>query len=64
MENEYKIFVRNPKGKRPLGKLRCKWEDHVKIDQKQDNEYMNWIYLAQDRDQWQSRQSCKEFWTP
>jgi hypothetical protein len=27
----YKVFVGKPEGKRPLGKLRCRWEDNIKI---------------------------------
>jgi hypothetical protein len=28
----YWILVRRPKGKRPLGRLRCRWEDNIKMD--------------------------------
>jgi len=32
-ENEtYKIMVGKPEGKRPLGRLRCRWEDNIKTD--------------------------------
>jgi hypothetical protein len=27
-----KILIRNPEGKRPLGKPGCSWEDDIKID--------------------------------
>jgi hypothetical protein len=27
----YKILVGKPKGKRPLGRPRCRWEDNIKI---------------------------------
>jgi hypothetical protein len=32
MRNAYKIFVRKPEGKRPLGRPRSRWEDNVKMD--------------------------------
>jgi hypothetical protein len=28
--NSYRILVGKPKGKRPLGKLRCRLEDNIK----------------------------------
>ena len=40
-------------GKRPLGKLRHRWED-IKMDLQQVGcRGMDWIELAQDRDRWQ-----------
>jgi hypothetical protein len=30
MRNTYKIFVRKPKGKGPLRRPRCNWEDNIK----------------------------------
>jgi hypothetical protein len=30
--NDYKIFVGYPKGKRPLGGPRRRWEDNIKMD--------------------------------
>jgi hypothetical protein len=30
MRNAYKIFVRKPEGKRPLGKHRRRWEDNIR----------------------------------
>jgi hypothetical protein len=35
MRNAYKILVRKPEGKRPLGKPRCKCED-IKMDLKRN----------------------------
>jgi hypothetical protein len=29
--NSYSILVEKPEGKRPLGILRCKWADNIKI---------------------------------
>jgi hypothetical protein len=28
----YRILVGTPKGKRPIGKLRCRWENNIKLD--------------------------------
>ena len=49
----YIVLVRNPVGKRPLGRpmLRCK--DNIKMDiQKVMCGGMDWIDLALDRDRW------------
>ena len=40
-------------GKRPLGSLRRRWDDNIKIDlQEVGCEGMEWIELVQDRDSW------------
>jgi hypothetical protein len=31
MGNAYKILVRTPEGKSPLGRSRCRWEDNIKM---------------------------------
>jgi hypothetical protein len=55
MRNAYNILGRNPEGKRPLGRLRCRWEDNIKIDVKETGwEDVDWIHLAQDTDQWRA----------
>jgi len=47
--------VREPEGKRPLGKLRRRWEDNIKMDlQEVGCRSMNWIDLAQNRDKWRA----------
>jgi hypothetical protein len=44
-----------PEGKRPLGRRRRRWKDNIKIDHKEIWwGVMNWIHVAQDRDQWQA----------
>jgi len=49
----YRVLVRKPEGKRPLGRPRCRWEDNIKIDlQEVIFCGMDWIDLAQDRDKW------------
>jgi hypothetical protein len=32
MKNAYNILVRNPEGKRPLGRSRHRWEDNIRLD--------------------------------
>jgi hypothetical protein len=52
-QNVYKIFVGKPDGKRPLGRPRCRWEYNIIIDLTEIRwEGVDWIHLAEDRDQW------------
>jgi hypothetical protein len=47
--------VGKPEGKRPLRRLRCRWVDNIKMDLREKGwGGMDWIYLAQDRDQWRA----------
>jgi hypothetical protein len=42
-----------PEGKRPLGKLRHRWQDNIKMDLwEMGRGGMDWIELAQDMDKW------------
>jgi hypothetical protein len=53
--NAYRILVGKPENKRPLGRPRRRWVDNIKTDLREivwDD--MDWIYLAQDRDQWRA----------
>ena len=51
----YRVLVRKPEGKGPLGKPRCRWEDNIKLDlQEVGCEGMDRIELAQDSDRWQA----------
>jgi hypothetical protein len=53
--NAYRILVGKPEGKRPLGRPRHRWVKNIKIDLGEIGCYsMDWIYLAQDRDQWRA----------
>jgi hypothetical protein len=53
--NAYRILVGNPEGKRPLGRPRHSWEDNIKMDLRGIGwGGMDWIDLAQDRDQWRA----------
>jgi hypothetical protein len=50
--NAYRILVGMPEGNRPLGRPRCRWVDNIKMDLREiEWEGMDWIDLAQDRDQ-------------
>jgi hypothetical protein len=35
-KNAYRILVRSPEGKRPLGRPRHRWVDNIKIDLKRE----------------------------
>jgi hypothetical protein len=49
----YRVLVGKPEGKRPLERLRRRWEDGIKMDLRQIGwEGVEWNRLAQDRDRW------------
>jgi hypothetical protein len=51
----YRVLVGRPEGKRPVGRLRHRWEDNIKMDLREIQiDGANWIRLAQDRVQWQA----------
>jgi hypothetical protein len=51
----YRILVGKPEGKKPLGRHRRRWEDNIRMDLREIGWYgMDWIDLAQDRDQWRA----------
>jgi hypothetical protein len=51
----YRVLVRRPEGKRPLGRPRRRWEDDIKIDLREMGiDEANWIRLAQNRVQWRA----------
>ena len=43
-----------PEARRPLGRVRLKWEDSIKMDLQEVGCSMDWIELAQDRDIWRA----------
>jgi hypothetical protein len=49
----HRVLVGKPEGKRPLGRLRRRWEDNITMDlQEVGGCCGNWMELAQDRDSW------------
>jgi hypothetical protein len=51
----HRVLVGKPEGKRPLQRLRHRWEDNIKIDlQEVGCVGMDWFELAQDRERWQA----------
>jgi hypothetical protein len=53
--NACRILVGKTEGKRPLGRPRRKWVDNIKMDPREVGwGGMDWIFLAQDRDQWRA----------
>ena len=50
-----RVLVGKPEGKRPLGILRRRWEDNIKMDlQEVGCGGMDWVELAQDRERWRA----------
>jgi hypothetical protein len=53
--NAYTILVGNPEGRRPLKRPRRRWVDNIKMDLRETGwDGIDWIDLAQDRDQWRA----------
>jgi len=51
----YRVLVGKLVGKRPLGGLRRRWKDNIKMDlQEVGCGGMNWIELAHDRERWRA----------
>ena len=51
----YRVLVGKPEGKRPLVRLRRRWEDNIKMDiQEVEGGCGDWMELAQDRDRWRA----------
>jgi hypothetical protein len=51
----YKILVGKSEGKRPLGRLRRRREDNIKIDRREIGwNGVNWIHLAQGKYRWRT----------
>ena len=51
----YRVLVRKPEGKRPLGRPRHRCVDNIRMDlQEVGRGYVDWIGLAQDRDRWRT----------
>jgi len=55
VRNAYNILIRKPEGERPLGRLRRRLEDNIRMDHREIGwEVVDWIHLAQDGSQWQA----------
>jgi hypothetical protein len=53
--NAYRILVGKTEGKKPLGTPRCRWVNNIKMDLRELRwGGVDWIDLAQDRDQWRT----------
>jgi hypothetical protein len=51
MKNAYKLLVRKPEGRRPVGIIIRRWVDKVKIEIREMRwGIVDWIALAQDKD--------------
>jgi hypothetical protein len=64
--NVYMILVGKPEGKRPLGRPRHRWVDDIEMDLTEIGwDGMDWIDLAQDRDQWRALvNTVMNLWVP
>jgi hypothetical protein len=53
--NACRILVGKLEGKRPLGRLKGRWDDNTKMNLRKIGwSGMDWMDLAQDRDQWRA----------
>jgi hypothetical protein len=51
----YKILVTKPESKRPLGRSRSRCEGDIRMNLREIGwEDVDWIHVAQDRDQWRA----------
>jgi len=51
----YRVLVRKPEGRSPLGRPRRRWVDNIRMNlQVLGCGYMDWIGLVQDRDRWRT----------
>jgi hypothetical protein len=55
MRDAYNNLVGKSEGKSPLGRLRHRWEDNIRLDLREVGwESVDWMHLAQDRGQWRN----------
>ena len=61
----YRVLVGKPKGKRPPGRHRLRWEDNIKMDlQEVGSGGVDWIELAQNRNRWVLVTAVMNLWVP
>jgi hypothetical protein len=54
-KNVYRILIGKPEGKRPLGRIRRRWEDGITMDLREIGwGSVDWIQLSQDGDRWRA----------
>ena len=65
-KNASRVLVGKPKGKRTLGRPRCRWEDNIKMDLREVGcDPGEWIDFAEDRDQWRAYvRAVMNLWVP
>jgi hypothetical protein len=52
LRNSYNILTGKPKGKRPLGRPRRRWEDNMRMNlRRREWECVDWIHLSLEGDQ-------------
>jgi hypothetical protein len=66
IRNLYKILIGKPEGKIPLGRPRRRCEVNIRISLWEVGwEGVDWIHLAQDRDQWRAVvNTVMKLWVP
>jgi hypothetical protein len=64
--NAYRLLVGKPEGKRPLGRLKCKWVDNIRMDLGEVGwGDVDWIGLAKNRNRWRAVvNSVLNLWVP
>jgi hypothetical protein len=50
----YRVLAGKPEGKRPLGRLRRKWDNGIRMDLREIGWGVDRIRLAQNRDRWRA----------
>jgi hypothetical protein len=55
MRNAYALLVGEPEGDTPIGRPRRRWKENIRMDLKEKGwKVVDWIQLAQDRNQWRN----------
>jgi hypothetical protein len=54
-KNAYRLLMGRPGGKKPLGRLRRRWADNIKMDLLEiGGGGVDWIGVTQDRNKWRA----------